>query len=29
MEFNFPNEVGTGIEKFLSHASADCIDLIK
>jgi len=29
MEFNFPAEKGTGLEKYLSYSSADCIDLIK
>jgi len=29
MEFNFPKKSGTGIEKLLPHASADCIDLLK
>ena len=29
MEFNFPYEVGSGIDKFLAHATPDCIDLIK
>jgi len=29
MEFNFPPEKGTGIEKYLQYSSADCIDLIK
>lgn len=29
MEFNFPYEVGTGIDKFLTHVTSDCTDLIK
>ena len=29
MEFNFPYEVGTGIDKYLQHTSPDCIDIIK
>jgi len=29
MEFNFPQKTGTGLEKLLPHASADCIDLLK
>ena len=29
MEFNFPYEAGTGIDKFLTNASPECIDLIK
>jgi len=29
MEFNFPQKSGTGLEKLLPHASADCIDLLK
>jgi len=29
MEFNFPQKNGTGLEKLLPHASADCIDLLK
>lgn len=29
MEFNFPQEKGTGIEKYLPHASKECIDLLK
>lgn len=29
MEFNFPQEKGSGIEKYLPHATPECIDLIK
>jgi len=29
IEFNFPQKVGTGIDKLLPHVSADCIDLLK
>lgn len=29
MEFNFPVEKGTGIDKYLQHVSKECIDLIK
>lgn len=28
IEFNFPHKTGIGINKFLSHASAECQDLI-
>jgi len=29
LDFNFPQKVGTGIEKLLPHCSPDCIDLLK
>ena len=29
MEFNFPQKIGTGIEKLIPHAPKDCVDLIK
>lgn len=29
MEFNFPQKLGTGIDKLLPHVSADCLDLLK
>lgn len=29
MEFNFPPQQGTGIDKLLPNASKDCLDLIK
>ncbi|PRP76403.1 hypothetical protein PROFUN_15257 [Planoprotostelium fungivorum] len=29
MNFNFPPKVGTGIDKLLPNASADCLDLLK
>ena len=29
MEFNFPLQAGTGIDKLIPHASKEAIDLIK
>lgn len=29
MEFNFPTQKGTGIDKLLSHISKECLDLLK
>jgi len=29
MEFNFPQKVGTGIDKLLPHVTPDCLDLLK
>lgn len=29
MEFSFTPEKGTGIDAYLTHASPDCINLIK
>ena len=29
LEFNFPQKVGTGIDKLLSHVHPDCLDLVK
>ena len=28
MDFNFTPEKGTGIEKYLTHVSKDCVDII-
>ncbi|EDV20300.1 uncharacterized protein TRIADDRAFT_32294, partial [Trichoplax adhaerens] len=29
INFNFPHKVGKGIERYLPHASPECISLIK
>jgi len=29
LDFNFPEKMGTGIEKMLSHVSRECIDLLR
>ena len=29
MDFNFPQKVGSGIEKMLAHVPKECVDLLK